>query len=398
MIIFEKIKQLFKNYKSNFPAFLAVMLGSLIILMAIIIAVIYFAVPERQAQTVEVSGRAEARFRVYYLDNVIFEENPISPNLHFLMSFTDYLEVDGRFNADFSEEVEFYYTYTASKRFVIRHVETGDGNLNPIVFQKDVPLSQGEGNMVADSLRLPGNSGYNANGNWGTYVVDPREYVDLYFEFIEEQRRQMYQEGIHALNLRGFSGELFVDFEYEVYIPEWGIRETASHGYRMLISTEVYFLATTGNHTFNGSIVDEGSGPIQLTLPRVVIYVLLVCLGVYGILKGIKGLQAQPNPKHQKALDIIKKYSNEIVVTSVPLPIEGRTPVHVDEFDPLLRLAINLNKHISCFHDSISAEFVVIVDEYAYSYQIDYEHEDDSGVGVGTPGTRETTEEIATRR
>jgi len=58
------------------------------------------------------------------------------------LSFADYIEVGNRFSAQFSDEVEIHYTYTA----------TGDGNLNPIVFEESRILTEESGRFVGSEI------------------------------------------------------------------------------------------------------------------------------------------------------------------------------------------------------------------------------------------------------
>jgi len=238
---------------------------------------------------------------------------------------------------------------------------TGDSNLNPVVFEMNVPLSDVQGIAVTDNL----------NGTWSVYQVDPIYFIEIYLDFVEAQIRQMQQEGLVAQDIRGFSAELFVNFRYGVDIPEWGLDETATHGYRFSLSTEVYSMVVTGMPTISGE-VDLSRSLSPPTFPMVVVYVLFVLLGVYGLLKGVKELRAHPNQRYQMVLDIVNKYSNEIVVTDKPLSLLSYINVPVTDFDSILRLAINLNKNIMCYFDNEYAEFAAIVDGYAYNYRVEH--------------------------
>jgi len=44
----------------------------------------------------------------------------------------------------------------------------------------------------------------------------------------------------------------------------------------------------------------------------------------------------------------------------------------VKEFVDLLKLAINLNKHIMCYKNSTKTQFVIIIDGYACFYEVNY--------------------------
>jgi hypothetical protein len=54
--------------------------------------------------------------------------------------------------------------------------------------------------------------------------------------------------------------------------------------------------------------------------------------------------------------------------------------MRAESFDTLLKLSINLNKHIMCFKDDDYVEFAVLVEEFAYYYRIDYNVSEDGEV------------------
>lgn len=337
---------------------LIIIISSLVMLLIIAIGINYWF-SYRRNMYVEAAGRADVGFRVFYMENDFFTENPIPLNLHFLMSFTDFIEVDSSFSARFSEEVQVHYNYTSIKRVVIRYMATVDGNLNPIVFEKVYDLSESEGTVTSSSMDFPRN----------TYVVFPRRYIDYYLDFVELQSLQMEAENIIARGMRGFSAELFIDFTYDIYVQEWDMRETVTQGYRISLSSEVYSFVVTGNPTFN-QLVNLAVPPAPITLPVAVSFVALFAFSSYGLFSGIKKLRVDPNEKRQEVYDIIRKYSNEIVI-SADAPVLSRYSVlRVSCFEELLKLAVNLNKHIMCYHDDEHAEFALIVGSYAYFYSV----------------------------
>jgi len=394
-----------KEFFAKGPHMVRIVFSSVVILFAVVVG-LFFLIGHLGEDTVsDVSGRVDVGFRVFYLENDVFADNPIPPNLNFLMSFTDYIEVDNRFFVYLSDEVEIHYSYSAVKRMNIRHVESHDADRNPIVFELVTPLSKRYGQVVSNSVSLPGNNGSsssnnassgsnnsgnansnannNANGNingamW-SYAIDPKYYIDIYFDFIAAQLRQMAAENVVALGQRGFSAELFIDFTYNIAVPEWDFSESITRGYRFQLSTEVYSLAVTGMPTFEASVV-LGEQSRQLTLPVIIIIAGALAMGVYGLLSGIRLLQAHPDEKVQEAQTILRKYANEIVVSQTPLSLSSYSPVDVADFDSLLRLAINLNKHIMGYHDDEQAAFAVIVDGYVYRYVINY------GSGIARAG------------
>jgi len=260
------------------------------------------------------------------------------------------------------------YTYRAQKRLVIRHMGTGD--LNRVVFEQIFPLSDVRGSTVAERLSF----GTVNNGRpGGTYTIFPRDYIDIYFDFVHDHARQMAEDGIIAHGLRGFSGELHIEFVYTILASDYGLNQTISQGYRFSLTTEVYSFAPTGAPAFDWqtNLVIRDA---QITLPRVILFVAFAGLSLFGLLHNIKRLTASDNTRKAEADFILKKYSNEIVVYDKPINKARYEPRAVQEFGELLKLAINLNKHIMCFADDSRAEFVVVVDDHACLYEIIFEN------------------------
>ena len=372
---------LIKNLLTKTAKTRTLILSSLLLVMVIIFALVFLAAHLRDDDVVEISGRADLDFRVFYLENEYFADGPIPHRLHFLMSFTDYIEVDSRFTVHVDEETEIFYNYSATQRLVIRYMGAMDGVSNPVVFEYTMPLSSSYGSVFGYAISFPAAGGA---GPGGTYTISPKDYTDFYLDFVATQRHLMYQENVIAVGLRGFSAELLIDFTYTITLPEWGISETAMAGYRLSLSTEVFTLAATGNSTatFNRSIVLNDPPP-QITLPMVIIFVAAAALSIYGIIRGISNIYADPNENRREALTILKKYSNEIVVSDVAPQLSQYQSMPVGDFRDLLRLAINLSKHIMCYHDDDMAEFVVVVEDSAYYYRINYGSTYDAADSIG---------------
>jgi hypothetical protein len=334
----------------------------LIVIALTVTAVIFLFAHFRAEEAANAMGRQSLNFRVHYLDNDIFSENPIPPNTDFLMSFTDFIEIDNAFTANFSEIINIQYSYNAEERLVIRPF--GDSGT---VFEETLVLSESSGEIVADRLQ------FNANNNGlpgGSYVVYPKTHIETYFAFIEEQARIMAEENVVAQGLRGFSGELLIEFTYRIYAPEIGLNEIINYGYRIPLTNEIYSISTVGVSNFEWENSERGG---DITLPIVAIYAVTFTASVFGLFYFIKLLGANPN-KHQRKADwILKKYFQEIIIYDKPVNFTKYEPMVVQDFSELLKLAINLNKHIMCFRSEISTEFVVIVDDYACLYVIYYD-------------------------
>jgi len=342
-------------------------LSAVVILFILVFVLTLLARHLREDVRVEASGRADIDFRVFYLDNDVFPNNPIPPNLHFLMSFTDYIEVESRFSAAFCEEVAISYDYSTVLHFYIRHMGTGNGELLPVVLASSYVLSESRGHTTSDSINLVGT----------THAIHPRGYIERYLNFIALQARQMETEGMIARGFAGFSAELLVEFTYGISVPEWDIYESITRGYRISLSTEVYSLVVTGVPAFN-SVVTLTSRGVQITMPLAMLLIMVFFLSTYVLFREIRKLQADPNERKQEAQTIIKKYSDEIVLSESPLPLDHGSLLIVREFEELLKLAVTLNKHVMCHHNENMAEFAVFIDRFTYYYKIGYVTEDAS--------------------
>jgi len=365
-MIMDKINEWFRLILTKYRR---IILSMLLFLVSFPIALFYLFAYIQGDVTATASGRTNLSFRVFYLDNESFPYNPIPPDLHFLMSFTDFIEVESDFVIRFSEEVEFNYTYTAVKRLVVRYMATGDGNLNPIVFQEEHVLSEAYGQFTGNSIHFPAQD---SSLIGGPYVIFPKYQIDTYLSFMDEQRMHMHQENVIAQSLRDFSAELFVDFIYEIDIPAWDLNEHISitNGYRFSLSTEVYSLILQGTPAFNHSFVLAETR--QLGIPEAIALVSAISLSVYGFFSGKKLLAVDPNEQKQKANRIFEKYENEIIYSEIPLPLSKYTHIPVREFELLQKMAVSIDELIMCYRNERHVEFAVVVKEFAYHYKINY--------------------------
>jgi len=335
---------------------------AIMLLVLIIIAVIFAFSQFHEDYIVSANGRQTLGFRVSYLENAIFPDNPVPSNLDFMMSYTDFIEIDTRFNANFSQEMDIYYTYQTEKRFVIRPMGFADYRF---VFEDIVVLSESSGSATTSQFDLPTR----------TYEISPKDYIEKYFYFVADQARQMAAENVIASGFRGFSAELLINFTYTIRVPEFNINQSTTHGYRLSLTTEVYNFVSTGTPNFewqtNLAIQSRG-----ITLPMMVSFAILVFVALFGLLYNLKQLAANPDEQQREIYDILKKYSHEIIVCDKPIDQTKHELRHVKEFEELIKLAINLSKHISCYRDDVKVEFAVIVGDYAYCWVMEYENDD----------------------
>ena len=363
----DKIRRFFINtgYTLMITFWILIILGCLTVAMFYIMA--HFS--EDIVVNFDVNGRHDLDFSVFYLPNQIWEENPKPRDLYFLMSFTDFIEVKSGLSVTLSEETQIDYSFTATERLVIRYRIGADADSSPVVFTEEIILSEQSGSRVTNRLR------FNAEDEMspgGVYTLHPRPHIDTYFDFVASQAYQMYGENLTTLGLRGFSAELFIDFTYTINIPEHKITETITQGYRISLTSEVYSLVVTGQPSFGLSFLVYKHENVEITMPLVVLFVAVFSAGVFGLVYTLRRYAADPLPNRHKALTILKKYAGEIVVTDNLVDLTQYKLMIVKEFSELLKLAVNLSKHIMCYHDIDRAEFVTIVDGYAYTFSLEY--------------------------
>jgi len=327
---------------------------------------------EQDIITSEASGRIETDVRVFYIENESFPDNPISDNLNFLMSFTDFIEINSRFSARLNEEAEVHYTYTSVKRLVVRYRGSSSGEMNPIVLEVDEPLSNVSNTIITQEISFPNPD---HDGPEGTYVVFPEAYVDTFLDFVTEQERIM-NEGTTSRGHASFFAELQIEFVYEIAIPDWGINERLTSGYRLPLLMEVYSIIPFGENTFNEYL--EIPIPLttrQIALPIVMLFVIIFSVNSYFLFTGIKKLRSEPDAFNRQVSEITRKYANEIVDSKASLrqliSLESQYIwIEIDKFESLLNLAINTNAQMMRYRDEERAEFVVIKDIFIYFYEV----------------------------
>lgn len=370
-----------------------IILSSLIIIFVIIYFSFNYLLIQNQGDVerhidLDIFGRIDLSFGVYYQDRTQFpinpfNYNPIDSDLFFLMSFTDRIEVSSIFSSNFSERIEGEFTYTVAQRMYIRYMSTADGNLNPIVFRTIEPLFETQRGRFTYSIS------YDSYGNEiisfmaiddivrESHIVRPEEFIQQYLEFREIQREQMHSRGLYVQTMRDFSAELFIDFMYGIYIPDRNINETIKYSYRLPLSTEVYTITPVGISTFELSSeipVLNGVERYQqatLTISTSIFYITILGVCSFILFYNIKKLK--PSSSQNILLSILKKYSNEIFISDSPLPLSECIIINAQDFDSILNLAITSNKYIICYHYINNyAEFAVYMEQYVHYIKISY--------------------------
>ena len=331
--------------------------SSVIIVALAVLAAVYLRIYSREDVITSVSGAVHMDFRVFYLENELYDENTVSRKSHFYMSFTDFIELTGNFSLNLGSETEVYWRYTATERLIVRYA----GTANPIMFEESRTLSEESGS--GDIINIPGN----------TYRIDPHIQIERYRAITADTLRQINERGLDGLGFRGLSAYLLLDFAYTIHIPSLGIARSLTSGYHLPLNMEVFAPVITGSQSFTESVIlIAHEPPFEITMPVIIAFAAAMLMSAYCLFTGIKRLQTEPDERRSESKTILKKYDNEIVISSIPLPLSAYTLIPVGDFKELLKLAINQNEHIMCYHDSKSAEFAVVVKERAYYYSIKF--------------------------
>lgn len=368
------MKKIFLN-KGSIAAYIIIL--STFMLASIIMLVISLRPVTYEENNVSAHGRHDLDFRIFYFENNIFDYNPIPRNLTFLMSYTDYIEIESTFFTILSEDTDIYFNYYSYKRFVIRHMASSDANLSPIVFEETFYLSEIDGRFNSNQVHFDSsNNGFPG----GIYTITPRTHIDAYFEFIADVNRQIAEQGIFPQGPRGFSAELWINFTYSVEAPELDFSETSTRGYRLPLTTEVYSLTLTGgNQSFqwqtNLAINEE-----ELSTFLIGALALAFVTSFIGTLYCLKLLKRDSNVMQNEANIILSKYSKEIVMYTAPA--DKSKFRNVREFADLLKLAIASDRLITCYRDEDFAQFSVSIDGISSIYEIKFT---DATTEINTP-------------
>ena len=342
-----------------------VIISGLIILAVVLVAAIYILTSIDEPELIEATGRMQTGFSVYYIENDLFPSNPVPANLHFIRQLIDRIELFSGFNVSFSQSLSVLYSYTARTHFVVQY--TGSGM--PVIFEEISILSQIEGSRNTDSLVFMSFTPYPPGG---VYVIDLNEFEEKFNNFVEQavelQEAVVDEDGIA---LRSFVADFSIEFTYNVRAPAVGINETITNRFNIPIGTNVFTLEAGGPAGFTASVVVVADSS-QLEFLVLLMFVGVFLLGAIGMSIGLRNLNHEANEKRKLANNIIKKYNTEMVVSKDNLDLTGLRIVMVDEFEEILKLSINLSKHINCYKDHVKAEFVTIVDDFAYCYRIVY--------------------------
>ena len=302
-------------------------------------------------------------FQVHYVNNNMFEENPIPQNFNFLMSFTDYILVNDRFNISVGQATNIYYDFTVYKRLVVTSPDSGD---NLIVFEQSSILDEGNGQSHGTHVQISSTGDFLDENNG--FAVSPRDYIFWYRQFTEYHQQQMNRENVSGLSTgRNLSAELRIDFLYNIHLPEFNHRESSTRGFVIPLGEEIYNLTASGSPTNESrlSLANNASAPPVFAFVSGV----LICLAalVWSFIMFIKD---DKNEGIYQKSQIIKKYSDNLVIANSSIDLSNSTIVTVRDFKEMLKLSAWLNKPIIYCIETSDADFVLAAEDFTYIYNI----------------------------
>jgi hypothetical protein len=329
-------------------------------IVAIIIAVISAV---STTESVKVSGKNELKYIVHYVEDEFFGDTERPLGTHYLLSFKDYIEITNTFKADLSNVSNVQYKYTVSETLLIRHQKGADNNTNPVVFEEKSVVFETVGVANNDSISF---SGSTENEPGGTYTIYPREYIEIYKQFIDNHANRISRNDFQPDKSVAFTAEVLVQFTYALQIDSK--TESITRGIRIPVSIEVFTPEYVGDSNFSISTPDEsGSNLTSRTLLG-----LWLCANISVVYFVNRYLSMKTSKNKDEAQRILKKYSDEIFISEDPLDYSGHKIIHAPQFKELLKLAVNMNKYILCYHDNTKTEFCAYIDGNVFCYKLDY--------------------------
>ena len=336
----------------------------IITVVALTLYMLSFSVPDA---AVHVNASHDVGCRVYYVDNDTFGSGIRPQGQNYLLSFTDFIEIDDSLSADFGKTVNASYQYTATVVLAIRHQRGSDQNANPIVFEEKRVQTEIRGS-VTDSritLRLADNQPD------GAYRIDPTEYISIYRHFVEEQQLQMQREGITTDRSIRFSADLTLDFTCRISIPEYGIDETSTRCVCIPLSNEVYAPDYTGTPELEATVpAREFEMP---GLPVILLLAVWFTANIFAICYCVRKLISKENTARREAEGILRKYSGEMILLTKPANFSKYELIPVPRFQEIVKLTAKTGRYVLCFHNQNIAEFYAVADGYAYCYSLTFD-------------------------
>ena len=303
-------------------------------------------------ETATVNTNHVVAFNVFYVENNLFEENPVPQTLDFLMSFTNYIQIQDYFNVSVDVPTAVNYDFEVIKRFKLTYPHAQRGEL--VVFKQEEILAYGSGRNESSSNNI---------------IISPRDYINLYRDIREYHLQQIIREDVTGLGDRNLNASLYVEFSYVTHLPSINERVFSSRSINIPLSNEVYNLEVDGSDfTTNTFTIFAGSTSVATERWPLWVYVLgaLGSLAVFGW--AVAGLINGPN--NDKREQIIGKYEDNIVMVYKPLNLSNYEILEVKDFKEMLKLSTWYNRPILFCAES-GDNFVFIAEDFAFIYNVE---------------------------
>jgi hypothetical protein len=318
--------------------------------------------PASEAEFVA-SGRNDARFTVHYIENGLFGGGARPARTLYLMSFTDYIVFENSFTAQFKQEAVVSYRYSVTETLTVRPLRSSDRNSGFPVYEEIFTLSEMIGSVIGEHIFFDGSGSANEPG--GVFVIDPKKYINLYTQFTEAHQLQMQNQDMTE-RPPGFTANLLVEFSYHIRAEETGVNQTLIRGFNIPLLSEVVEGSETGASAFELSL--PPGEPERLGLSTAILWFLWFTAHIAVICYCLRQLTMEKDVYRREVMHILKKYSDEITVLAEPVDLSGYKVISVIQFQELVKLAVNLNKHIFCVLSKENVKFYTIADGYAYCF------------------------------
>jgi len=356
-----------KLLSSKYPYLILAAVCAVLIIILQFEVIRYVAALMSTDGTIDVTAQNDVGFTVNYLDNDFFGPGPADHDLHYLMSFTDFVEVNNAFSVDISQETPMQYHYSVDETLIIRHQASGDRTTDPIVYRESTLIDEKTGELNWATVSF-GSGPEDVPG--GAYRIDPKHHIESYKAFEAADAATMATEDVRSVRAIDFSAELLINFNYELHFPEMDGYETVVVSLLIPLSDEVFSPEIQGDISKDISLIRytmgrPGTAAISITIIAAIGLIFGLCFGIYRY-------RQEKCEKRREAGTIFRKYSDEIVFSKEAADIKAYVQTPVNNFNDLLKLAINSGKHILCHQDDTGAWFVVIADGSAYTYDLVY--------------------------
>ena len=327
--------------------------GGIFLFLGVLISILLIQGNTPQESIMDVSGRNQLNFQVHYLPNPLFPNGP-EGSVQFLRNFVDYIEITNNFSADISESLTINYRYTIRTNMTIHYGNT----TGPVVFELEHTLAEGHGTTYGAGISLP----------QGIYTIDLDHHMLAFETFMFHHERFLDDD---VTGFRSFTPQLNIEFIHTIETRPTFMTHTIINGFEIPLGQNVFTLTQFGQAGFSDAVMRHGASQ-GIGIGWIILILGLILLGLTGLLIGYMRLEVEENQQKKQVAQILKKYDTEIVQALAPMRLYNYQRVKVNDFDELLKLSINLGKHITFYTDKRKASFTLIVDTMAYQHIVSF--------------------------